>query len=227
MYLLLDTETTGVDDNSSIIQIAWQVLDEKLEPTTPVRSYFVNTVTEVPPEASAVNHIIYEDLEEAPSMHEVLQKIEDSCRLRGVKALVCHNLAFDGKMLQRYALPELLSSTEGICTLKISRHLWPDEKSHSLQYLRYSIPLKVSRDVIPHRADTDVKVLSSLLQHINLSFDELVDISSKPVEIKKMPFGKHKGDLLTTIPKSYVEWALRLPDLDEDLRYSLRKAISV
>ena len=112
-------------------------------------------------------------------------------------------------------------------TLNLSIHLCPDSKSHYLQYLRYALHLPGDMDIIPHRADADVIVLCSLLIYMQVPYKEMVDISSKPVDIKNMPFGKHKGQLITAMPKSYIEWALRLPALDEDLRHSLRKAISV
>lgn len=36
-----------------------------------------------------------------------------------------------------------------------------------------------------------------------------------------MPFGKHKGDLISAIPTDYKEWLLRQPDVDPYLAKAL------
>ena len=43
---------------------------------------------------------------------------------------------------------------------------------------------------------------------------------------QKMPFGKHKGRLLTDIPSSYLRWLLRECDLDPPLRRAVIEALS-
>jgi len=229
MYLLLDTETTGVDtEKDDVIQIAYQVVDELGSPLTDIAVQFCSTVTSVPYAASAVNHIIAEDLIKAPSIDDVIRDINTVCKEYNVKAMVCHNLPFDGPMLAKYHIPPKFSVLEGLCTLKLARSLFPDADSHALQFLRYYLKLDVPRDVGAHRADVDVIVLASLFREILEkvpTLDGLLGICDRPVYIKRMPFGKHKGTLLTDIPGSYIEWALRLDDIDLDLRYSLRKSL--
>ena len=46
-------------------------------------------------------------------------------------------------------------------------------------------------------------------------------ISSSPVLVPRMPFGKHKGLKIAEVPRDYLEW-LSGTDLDEDLAYTVR-----
>ena len=41
----------------------------------------------------------------------------------------------------------------------------------------------------------------------------------------KMPFGKHKGVLLSKIPTDYLHWVLTLPDLRPDLRRAIQQEL--
>ncbi len=51
--------------------------------------------------------------------------------------------------------------------------------------------------------------------------EKMVEISRNPVLIRRMPFGKHKGQRLDEIPVDYLEWLLTT-NLDEDLEYSVK-----
>lgn len=42
----------------------------------------------------------------------------------------------------------------------------------------------------------------------------------------RMPFGKHKGELVANVPTSYLRWCLRECDLDKPLRDSITAALS-
>ena len=49
----------------------------------------------------------------------------------------------------------------------------------------------------------------------------MMDISSKPVLLSRMYFGKHKGQLFRDMPKDYLKWLSGTDDLDEDMRYTV------
>jgi len=51
---------------------------------------------------------------------------------------------------------------------------------------------------------------------------EMIRISSSPILIPRMPFGKHKGELFSEVPADYLEWLLTT-ELDEDMAYTVRK----
>jgi len=46
--------------------------------------------------------------------------------------------------------------------------------------------------------------------------EQLIEIPGKPLLHRKMPFDKHKGCDMETVPIDYLEWLSRT-DLDEDM----------
>lgn len=91
--------------------------------------------------------------------------------------VVCHNAAFDLKMLAR----EGIEVERYIDTMKLSKALKdPDCESHGLQYLRYYYGLEVS--AIAHSAEGDVEVLVAVFNRLwqlldEPSLEEMIDIS--------------------------------------------------
>ena len=51
---------------------------------------------------------------------------------------------------------------------------------------------------------------------------KMIELSSKPVLYRKMPFGKHKGLRMEEVPLDYLQW-LSGTDLEEDLRYTIEQ----
>ena len=116
-----------------------------------------------------------------------------------------------------------------ICTYKLSRYLDKDGviPQYNLQYLRYYLKLNI--DATAHTALGDVLVTESLFHRIHAKFKEqavdpvaeMIKISSLPVLVPRMPFGKHKGLKMAEVPKDYLEW-LSGTDLDEDPEYTVK-----
>lgn len=55
--------------------------------------------------------------------------------------------------------------------------------------------------------------------------EEMIKISAAPILLARCNFKKHKGELWSEIVKTdrdYMEWALTLKDIDEDLVYTLK-----
>ena len=50
---------------------------------------------------------------------------------------------------------------------------------------------------------------------------EMINISSNPILIPRMPFGKHKGMLFSEVPQDYLEWLLGT-ELDEDMAFTVK-----
>jgi exodeoxyribonuclease X len=122
---VIDIETTGIDPASdAIIEIASVDL---LKDGTIInqRSTLVRPPIPVPPESSAVHHLIDDDLAFAPQLDDVLD------RFRGADAYVAHNADFERSFLERR-----LGDSLRACTYKASLRIWPDPLSHSNQALR-------------------------------------------------------------------------------------------
>ena len=65
------------------------------------------------------------------------------------------------------------------------------------------------------------KKLSSAFQ----TTQKLLERLKKPILMKKMPLGKHKGRNFSEIPLDYLKWAAG-KDFDQDLLYSIRLEIN-
>jgi DNA polymerase-3 subunit epsilon len=100
-WVILDTETTGLDTDDEIIQVAavapdgTAILDEMVRPTKPI-----------PSEATAIHGIRDEDVETAPFFPEVFDRLRAA--VEG-KTIIIFNAAFDLRMfkqsLGRHRLP--------------------------------------------------------------------------------------------------------------------------
>ena len=157
---VIDIETTGTDPTvDAIIEIA--SVDLLKDGTIAnQRTALVRPPLSVPPEASAVHHLIDEDLAFAPELGEVLDQF------RGADAYVAHNADFERSFLER-----LLGDALWACTYKCALRIWPDLLSHSNQALRYRLglvnPFSIDRHTLsPHRALSDAIVTAAVFNEI-------------------------------------------------------------
>src|SRR5262245_2393614 len=167
---VIDIETTGIDPASdAIIEIA--SVDLLRDGTiTNQRSTLVQPPIPVPPESSAVHHLIDEDLTFAPQLDEVLDQF------RGADAYVAQNADFERSFLQRR-----LGDALWACTYKAALRIWPDLLSHSNQALLYRMglvnPFNIDRYALsPHRALSDAIVTAAVFNEIikHAAWPELV-----------------------------------------------------
>lgn len=124
-WLILDTETTGLDEEAEIVQLALVdpaghvVFDQLVRPSQPI-----------PRAATAVHGIGESDVAGAPAFPEIYQ---DLAQLVDGRRLLAYNVAFDGRMLAqtcaRYGLPELQPSGWA-CVMELFAAYWGDWSSH-------------------------------------------------------------------------------------------------
>jgi exodeoxyribonuclease X len=138
---------------------------------------------------------------------------------------VAHNARFDRGFLKRID-GDVERALKHICTMKCAKVIWPDAPGYSNQFLRYWLGLEpqLPQGLMPHRAAYDIAVTATIfaeeLKHKPL--EELLEISNKPILLKKMPMGKHKGMPFDQVPISYLKWILdqQPSDMDPDLVYT-------
>jgi len=208
----LDTETTGLTPKDRLCQVAYKVEDKV------VNEYFKPEVP-ICVDAMSVSHITNKIVEDKPVFkNSDVYKELVQLSLDDDNILVAHNAPFDIDMLLR----EGIEFKNFICTKRIAQHLDEDAKipRYNMQYLRYLLDLDVEGTA--HDALGDIIVLEALFNRLLKSMadkndlppvDEMykmmVEISSKPALIKKFPFGKHKGKLLSDVvieDRGYLEW---------------------
>ena len=220
MFIFLDTETTGKDEDDRLCQLAYKTEDGT------VANELFNPGKPISIEAMSIHHITNEMVEDKPLFQHSETKKSLLILLEEVNnVLVTHNAKFDVEMLNR----EGVHPDRVICTLKLARYL--DESGvipkYNLQYLRYYLNLNV--EAVAHDACGDVVVLEALFNRIHTkmiekfgvySIDRMIEISSKPSLIKRMPFGKHQGIKMEQVPMDYLQW-LSKTDLDEDMEFTV------
>ncbi len=228
--VFLDTETTGNDvEKDRLCQVAYKK-DEKIE----VKNF--KPPISISTKAMSVTHITNKMVAKEKSFKdskfaEKLQKILNN------NIMVAHNAKFDVAILEN----EDLEIKKTICTLRLARYL--DESGeipeYNLQFLRYYYEIEV--DVLPHSANGDVVVLEALFENLfklaqkkapKASEEEIInrmiDISAKPVLIRKFTFGKYNGEFLEEVLKKdrgYLEWfqkTKKQEGTDEDWIYTLK-----
>ena len=225
MFIFLDTETTGKDEDDRLCQLAY-----KTENGTIVNELF-NPGKPISIEAMSIHHITNDMVKDRPLFEQSKTKRNLEKLLKDTNnVLVSHNVKFDVAMLNR----EGIHPGKVICTLKLSRFLDEDGviPKYNLQYLRYYLNLNV--EAVAHDASGDVVVLEALFRRIHAKMiekfgidavDKMIEISSKPSLIKRMPFGKHQGIKMEDIPVDYLNW-LSTTDLDEDLEYTVNQLLN-
>lgn len=216
-----DLETSGVEPTAHVVEIAaWDVLPAQ----GPVGilfvgQSFVKPPVSIPPIASAVHHLIDEDVQDAEPWEKVYPAFIDDA----VDAYAAHNSRFDGQWLT----PEVLHGKPLIDTYRAALRLWPDAPSHSNQALRYFLkPPGLNRHFAnaAHRAKSDAYVTAHLLmlilQQPKVTLDGLVKCSSRPALLPRVRFGKHTGKKWDEIERSYLDWIMGQKDMSEDVRFT-------
>jgi DNA polymerase III epsilon subunit-like protein len=158
-YAVVDLETTGsVIGVDGIMEVGLVRLSGDRE----VARYSTRVRTDrgIPPWVSRLTGISAADLADAPPLAEVAPEL---VRLLDGTVFVAHDIRFDLPFL-RWSLLEIghdLPCVTGLCTLQLSRALWPDAPSHSLGELAVTLDLA---HVQPHRAGDDALAAAGILQ---------------------------------------------------------------
>jgi len=239
-YILFDTETTGNQEEDRIIQVGAMIVDAK--GGVEVFDELCSTVLPITIEAMAV-HGITPNLIEGKGLfietnfYKTLQSLNNQ-----ENYLIAHNMPFDMGMMEKEGF---VSQMRIIDTLRVAKHLLPEQKSKALQYLRYSLELykdeqaeadKYNITIKAHDAIGDVLVMKLLLSKLVALTKEkfpdsnpmvkMEELTNTPIFIETFAFGKHKGKKISDVCDSdigYINWMQKNMDLDVDMRYSLDK----
>lgn len=170
---VFDVETTGLDPRKGhrIIEIAGVRLENGTLRTESAFVEFVNPEREIPWEAKQVNKISDDDVRMAPGIEEVLPKFLEFAQ---GSILVAHNAGFDMGFME--AEKEMcwgyMDLPECLCTMLLSRALFPTEFGHSLDAVAHRLKLTIPQ--ARHRALPDV----ILTAHALLKMMELGELTT-------------------------------------------------
>jgi DNA polymerase-3 subunit epsilon len=148
-------------------------------------------------------------------------------KIIGNHVIIGHTIKNDIEMIanaaQRHSILSTIRRNRFIDTLRLAR-LYGESPINSLEQLRRHFNVEPEGS---HRAMSDVIVNMRVFRHLCRNFntlDEVFEALSRPIQMKTMPLGKHKGRLLKEIPLDYLRWAAN-KDFDEDLLFSIRSEI--
>ena len=168
--VFVDIETNGLDHvRGRVIEVA----AVRVEQGSVVREFnsLIDPETELPWFITNLTGITTNDVKHAPTFHQVADELMDI--LSGA-VFVAHNVRFDYSFLKqefkRIGQPFL---PKQLCTVKLSKSLYPLEKSHKLESLiaRHGFSFEHR-----HRAYDDAAVLWQFVQHLRSAFgDEAVE----------------------------------------------------
>lgn len=232
---IVDTETTGEDPVGEVIELAFGRLSETWDflPLTQSRFKPVKPITF---RAMATHHILPHELEKCLPAEEAKALLPAD-----MEYMVGHNVDYDWEHLGRPACKR-------ICTLAISRCIWPGNDSHSLAALTYRLTESTrwteARELLKsaHGASVDVALTYAILRAqlenevVQTALQFYVGQGLSPLESlyafsesARIPriwtFGKHKGQDIAKTDRGYLSWCLRQPDMDEYVKTACRMAL--
>jgi exodeoxyribonuclease X len=220
---VIDIETTGTDPGSdSIIEIA-SVDMMRGGGITNAMDTLVRPTKSIPPGASAIHHLVDEDVQSAPLLAEVVQ------RFKGADVYVAHNCEFERSFFSAQGI----EFGPWICTYKCALRVWPHFDGHSNQELRYALGRATPfagfdrGSISPHRAAFDVIVTAAIFEELikHARWSELVQWSAEPALYTRFHFGKYRGRRYAEIAaqdRDYLEWIIEKSELEEGIKHSAR-----
>ncbi|GAB4234765.1 MAG: DUF3820 family protein [Chlamydiales bacterium] len=223
-FICIDCEATGLDTQTDqIVEVAVALFDMKKVHAT--FESLINPQCEIPETSIMIHHITQDMVAEKPTIDQVLENI---LSLIGKHIIVGHNVAYDIALIANAAAKLGVSTTINenrfIDTVRLARH-YGDSPKNSLEMLRahFNIPPEGA-----HRAMNDVIVNMEVFRRLSTfykSTQHLFETLSKPVLLKTMPLGPHKGRPMREVPFNYLVWMLN-KDFDQDLMYSVKTEIN-
>lgn len=222
-FVCVDLELTGLSvEHDRIIEVA--IAKFTCDEIKDTYESLVDPEMNIPDESIKIHHITNEMVAGKPKIQALLPEV---CKRLTGQVVVGHGVGFDLSVLEKAALDHGINwkfpREKVIDTLRLAR-LYGESPNNSLEMLRqhFNIP-----DEGAHRAMSDVTVNIKVFKHLISQFKSLKEIMNRlkrPIVLKTMPLGKHKGRLFSEIPLDYLRWAVR-QDFDQDLSFSLQSEI--
>ena len=222
-FVCFDCEATGLDpEKDQIIEIAVAkfTFDEIIES----KEDLIDPGISIPQHTIEIHHITDEMVKGKPKIQDVLSAYLE---IIGDHIVVGHAIPFDLTLLytaaKKHKIPCSLNNQKFLDTLRLAR-LYGESPTNSLEMLRSHFNLEAQG---AHRAMNDVRVNIEVFKHLSKKFkttEEILKRLEKPIRLKKMPLGKHKGRFFHEIPIEYLRWAAN-QKFDDDLLFSLRSEL--
>lgn len=196
-FSIVDVETTGSNiQNDRIIEIA--ILTAENNKIINTFQTLLNPGIFISPFIQELTGIKKEELEEAPTFFELKDKIYD---LLNDSIFVAHNARFDyGFIKSELRTYNISYSAKQLCTVKLSRLLYPYFRSHNLDSLISRFGFRCEKR---HRAFDDASALWEFMKHIRQTFPSVIIDQTLNKILKKPSLPTHlKEEAIANLPES-------------------------
>lgn len=162
----VDIETTGASlNNSRIIEVA--IIRVENGKVCDVFSSLINPEEHVPQEILDFTGIDTYELEKAPTFYDLKSEI---LGLLSDSVFVAHNVRFDYAFLKKeFRMHEVRFNSKQLCTVKLSRNLYPKYRRHNLDSIISRFNITVNNR---HRALDDAKAIFEFYERVKDTFPE-------------------------------------------------------
>ncbi len=223
IFVCLDCESTGLEPKTDrIVEIA--VTRFTFEQILQQFESLINPECDIPKTSQDIHKISAEMIADKPKIKEVLPHI---LQMIDRHVIVGHGIYFDMSLIaaeaERHGIPTKILQQPYIDTLRLAR-LYGESPINSLEHLRQHFNIAFEG---AHRAMNDVIVNIEVFKYLTKTFkstQEILKVLQKPIKLRTMPLGKHKGRKFDEIPVEYLLWAEK-KDFDQDLLYSIRSEL--
>lgn len=223
IFICLDCESTGLEpekDRMIEIAVARFTFDRILQQFETL----VDPECVIPEASQNIHKISAEMLHGKPKVAEILPQV---LKMIDGHILVGHGIGFDIALIaaeaKRAGIETQIRQQTHIDTLRMAR-LYGESPVNSLQRLREHFNIEPEG---AHRAMSDVITNIEVFKFLAKSYkttEQILQALQKPIKLKTMPLGKHKGRKFDEIPIEYLQWAER-KDFDQDLLFSIRSEL--
>lgn len=224
-YLVIDTETTGLDPlRDRIVELAAVNSDHS---EVAQFTALCDPGVKISLEAMACHHITEDMILERLKPDEVYSQMSNAMQITPETVFVAHNVQFDKGFISQ--LEGCNPEQRWICTYVCAKHLWPEAPGFSNQMLRYwlCIEVDIPEGLYPHRALYDCIVTRGILERMLTlkTLEELVELTTIPIPPKLLEtcqMTKYRGVLWKDVPRDYLRWILTKTDFDADTLHTAR-----
>lgn len=182
-YAIVDTETTGTSAAyHNIIEIGILRIEDGV--VTKRYHTLIKPERRISHTIAGITGLTNEDLEDAPRFEQVAHKIQEM--LEGA-VLVAHNARFDYSFLKaEFARHETPYKAKTLCTVKLSRTLYPRQAHHNLDAVMEAHSIVCAKR---HRAMEDAEVVWEFLQKAESAVgqERMAQVVARALETHTLP----------------------------------------
>ena len=195
--VFVDIETNGLDHvRGRVVEVAAiRVEDGKIVKTF---NSLIDPETELPYFITKLTGITSHDLRGAPTFGQIADELRE---VMAGAIFVAHNVRFDYSFLkQEFKRLDQAFLPKQLCTVKLSRALYPEQRSHKLQSLIERHGFTYAQR---HRAYDDAAILWQFTQYIckNFTPEQITAAIGKQLASPAVPNGVHPN-LVRNLPES-------------------------